>query len=47
MGWGGVSRGPKGQGWGEKVFLVVQGGVGMGRDKTMRGFVGPQRAGMG
>ena len=34
---GGASRDPKGQGWGEKVFLVMLGGTGMGQDKTMRG----------
>ena len=25
MGWGGASWGSKGQGWGEKVFLVMRG----------------------
>ena len=37
MGWGGASWGPKGRGWGEKVFPVMRGGAGMGKDKTMRG----------
>ena len=37
MGWGGASRGPKGRGWGEKVFPVMRGGAGMGKDKIMRG----------
>ena len=35
MGWGEASRGPKGRGWGEKVFPVRQGEAGMGQDKTM------------
>ena len=35
-GWDGASRGPKGRGWGEKVFPVMRGGVGMGQDKTIR-----------
>ena len=37
VGWGGASRGPKGRGWGEKVFPVMRGGAGMGQDNTMRG----------
>ena len=37
MGWSGASWGPKGRGWGEKVFPVMRGGAGMGQDKTMRG----------
>ena len=37
MRWGGASWGPKGRGWSEKVFPVMQGGAGMGQDKTMRG----------
>ena len=37
MGWGGVSQGPKGQGWGEKVFPIMWGGTRMGQDKTMWG----------
>ena len=36
-GWGGASRGPKGWGWGEKVFPIMRDGAGMGQDKTMRG----------
>ena len=35
--WGGVSRGPKGRGWDEKVFFVMRGETGMGQDKTMQG----------
>ena len=37
MGWGRVSHGPKGWGWGKKVFLVMQSKVGMGQNKTMQG----------
>ena len=37
MGWGGVSLGPKGRGWGEKIFLVMQDGAGMEQDKIMQG----------
>ena len=37
MGWDGALRGPKGRGWGEKYFPVMQGGTGMGQDKIMRG----------
>ena len=37
MGRGGASRGPKGRGWGEKVFPVMQGETRMGQDKTMWG----------
>ena len=40
MGWGRVSHGPKGWGWGKKVFLVMQNKVGMGQDKTMQGDLG-------
>ena len=37
MGWGGVSQGPKGQGWGEKVFSIMWGGARMGQDKKPYG----------
>ena len=37
MGWGGASRGPKGRGWGGKVFPIMLGKTGMEQDKTMRG----------
>ena len=37
MGWSGASWGPKGRGWGEKVFPLMQGGARMGQDKIMRG----------
>ena len=37
MGRDGASRGPKGRGWGEKVFPIMRGGAGMGQDKTMQG----------
>ena len=33
MGWGGASRGPKGWGWGEKVFPVMQSGAGWDNTK--------------
>ena len=32
MRWGEVSRGPKGQGWGEKVFPIMRDGAGRGKD---------------
>ena len=35
--WDGASWGPRGRGWGEKVFPVMQGGAGMWQDKTIRG----------
>ena len=30
MGWGKALRGPKGRGWGKKIFPVMYGGAGMG-----------------
>ena len=35
MWWDRVSRGPQGQGWGEKVFLIMRGGAGIEQNKTM------------
>ena len=35
MGCGGASQGPKGRGWGEKIFPVMRDKAGMGQDKTM------------
>ena len=37
MGWGGASWGPKGRGWGAKIFLIMRGEAGMGQDKIMLG----------
>ena len=37
MGWGGASQGPKGRGWGGKVFPIMRGGAGMGQDNTIQG----------
>ena len=37
MGWGGASQGPKGRGWGGKVFPIMRGGAGMEQDNTIRG----------
>ena len=36
MRWGGASRGPKGQGWSEKVFPVIQGGDGARQNHIRR-----------
>ena len=35
--WGGALWGPKGRGWGKKIFPIMWGGTGMGEDKTMWG----------
>ena len=34
MGWGKVLQCLKGQGWGNKIFSVIRGRVGIGQDKS-------------
>ena len=45
MGWGGASQGPKWQGWGKKIFPIMQGwgGVGDGAKQNHAGLEQGQR----